>query len=138
MSLRIAAMLLCALAAPAAADGDPSSWADEATIEFHTVNDGEGHWSTVWVVVLEGEPYLRLGDRAAWRVTSNAEAPFLQVRIADEDFRVHAVPAPEKAEAVAAAMAEKYWSDLLIRFLPHPLTVRLIPEPEGDGRDAPG
>jgi hypothetical protein len=30
------------------------------------------------------------------------------------------------AEPVAAAMAAKYWSDVLIHFASHPLTVRLI------------
>jgi hypothetical protein len=25
-------------------------------------------------------------------------------------------------------MAEKYWSDLFIRFIPHPLTMRLVPD----------
>jgi hypothetical protein len=33
------------------------------------------------------------------------------------------------AEKVAAAIAQKYWSDVVIRWFPHPLTVRLEWEP---------
>jgi len=32
------------------------------------------------------------------------------------------------AAAVAAAMREKYWSDVLVRHFDHPLTMRLTPE----------
>ena len=56
---------------------------------------------------------------------------FVKVRISGHEFdHVRAEPAPEMAERVAAAMAAKYWSDLLIRFARHPLTVRLsVPVP---------
>jgi hypothetical protein len=51
------------------------------------------------------------------------------VRVAGREFdRVRAEAAPEAAERVAAAMGEKYWSDLLIRYVHHPLTMRLVPE----------
>ena len=55
----------------------------------------------------------------------------MKVRISGHEFdHVRAEPAPEMAERVAAAMAAKYWSDLLIRFARHPLTVRLsVPPP---------
>jgi hypothetical protein len=80
----------------------------------------------VWVVEVEGQLYIRLGRRAAARFEKNTTAPFLKVRIAGQEFdHVRAEPAPEMAERVAAAMAAKYWSDLLIRFASHPLTVRL-------------
>ena len=32
------------------------------------------------------------------------------------------------AEKVAAAMGDKYWSDVFVRFFSHPLTLRLAPE----------
>jgi len=38
------------------------------------------------------------------------------------------IETPEAAQRVADAMAAKYWSDLVIRFLPHPMTLRLVPE----------
>jgi hypothetical protein len=31
------------------------------------------------------------------------------------------------ADAVAQAMADKYWSDVFVRFFSHPLTLRLVP-----------
>lgn len=131
----LAAALLTAVPSAAGAGWDPLAWADEDTVELYTVEDGEGHWSTVWIVVLDGEPYLRLGSRAARRIEENDEAPFVRLRVAGEELeRVRAAPAPEKEEAVAKAMAEKYWSDVLIRFVPHPLTVRLVPA----GGDEPG
>lgn len=62
--------------------------------------------------------------RAAARFEKNTTAPFVKVRIAGREFdNVRAEPAPEMVERVAAAMAAKYWSDLLIRFASHPLTV---------------
>ena len=52
--------------------------------------------------------------RAATRFEKNTTAPFVKVRIAGREFdHVRAEPAPEVAERVAAAMAAKYWSDLL-------------------------
>jgi len=82
----------------------------------------------VWLVVLDGQLYVRLGDRAARRVEENETEPVLGVRIAGQQFdRVVGEPAPEKADAVAAAMAEKYWSDVFVRFFDHPLTLRLTP-----------
>ena len=51
------------------------------------------------------------------------------VRIAGQQFaRVKGTPAPEMAEKVAAAMGEKYWTDVLIRYFDHPLTLELAPE----------
>jgi len=106
---------------------DPLTLAKQDTLEFLTVGPEEGeHWSRVWVVAVDDQLYVRLGRRAAARFEDNTTAPFVKVRIADHEFdNVRAEPAPEMAERVAAAMAAKYWSDLLIRFARHPLTVRL-------------
>ena len=115
-----------------AASWDPPTLAKESTLEFLTVGPQEGeHWSTVWVVAVDDQLYVRLGRRAATRFEKNTTAPFVKVRIAGREFdHVRAEPAPEMAERVAAAMAAKYWSDLLIRFARHPLTVRLsVPPP---------
>ena len=38
---------------------------------------------------------------------------------------MRAEPVPEMADRVAGAMAAKYWTDLLVRFSSHTLTVRL-------------
>jgi hypothetical protein len=132
---RLLASLVALLfvAAPAGADWDPARFADAPTLEILTVDPESGeHWSTVWVVVVDGAVYVRLGNRAAGRVEQSTTAPHAKVRFEGEVFeRVRLVPSPEKAEAVAEAMAGKYWTDLVIRGIPHPLTLRLEPESPG-------
>jgi hypothetical protein len=132
----VLAASLIIMSAVAVAD-EPASWdpqtlAREDTLEFLTVGPQEGeHWSRVWVVAVDDQLYVRLGRRAATRFEKNTTAPFVKVRISGQEFdHVRAEPAPEMAERVGAAMAAKYWSDLLIRFARHPLTVRLsVPPP---------
>jgi hypothetical protein len=117
---------------PCGAAWDPESFRDVDTLDFLTVGPEEGeHWSPVWLVVLDGHVYIRLGSRAAERVERNTTAPYMAVKVAGQQFdRVRADPAPDMAERVAAAMADKYFTDLLIRFFPHPLTMRLVVENE--------
>ena len=70
---------------------------------------------------------MRAEDLA--RLEKNTTAPFVKVRIAGQEFdNVRGEPAPEMAERVAAAIAVKYWSDLVVRFINHPLTIRLVPQ----------
>jgi hypothetical protein len=130
-AIRFSLLLAFATASVAMADQPPmwdsTSLGKENTLEFLTVGSDEGeHWSKVWVVELGGHLYLRLGRRAAARFEKNTTAPFVKVRIAGLEFdHVCAEPAPEMAERVAVAMAAKYWSDFLMRFASHPLTIRL-------------
>jgi hypothetical protein len=109
---------------------NPDVIAKQDTIRLRTIGPREGeHWFPVWVVVLDGEVYVRLGSRATRRVEENTAAPYLGVEIAGQRFdKVRGVPAPELAQRVAAAMAEKYWSDIFVRYMRHPLTLRLVPE----------
>lgn len=127
----IATLLLAVVAA--AATWQPPAWVDQDTLELRTQAAGEEpYWFPVWLVVLDGQVYVRLGSRAAERVEKNTTKPIVGVRIAGEEFpSVQAVSVPKMAEAVSAAMAGKYWADLLIRFFPHPLTMRLEPVSEG-------
>jgi hypothetical protein len=123
------ALLLATPALAASSDGwDPAAWRDEDTIELRTTTPGEEpHWFKVWLVVLDGQVYVRLGDRAARRFEQNAAKPVVAVRIAGREFpEVTGVPVPEMADRVAAAMADKYWSDVFVRFMSHPLTLRLV------------
>jgi hypothetical protein len=130
--------MMCGLLAGIIAVGlaaDPPTWDANAfrdldTLDFLTVRPNEGeHWSRVWLVVVDGVVYIRLGSRAADRMQGHSGAPFVKVRIAGHEFdRVRAEPAPEKVTEVAAAIADKYWSDAFIRFIPHPLTMRLVPD----------
>ncbi len=55
-------------AAVANADWNPQAFSTENTLEFLTTEDGVEHWSTVWLVVIDGQVYIRLGSRAAARI----------------------------------------------------------------------
>lgn len=115
---------------------DPAQYADRSTIEFLTVAPDEGeHWSTVWFVVIDGTTYVRLGPRAARRIEKNT-APRLALRVAGKErFSARFEKAPEMAAAVALAMREKYWSDILgepfrrLSLTSETVTLRLIAEP---------
>jgi hypothetical protein len=111
---------------------NPRAWADESTVQLRTTATGEAeHWFKVWLVVLDDQLYVRLGSRAAGRLEKNTTGPVIGVRIAGQEFdRVRAVPAPESAERVNQAIANKYWSDVFVRWMSHPMTARLVPEPD--------
>jgi len=128
--LTVVGALLVPVGVAMAADWTPRAYADASTIEIRTTRAGEGeHWFPVWVVVLDDQVYVRLGSRAAARITDNTTAPDVGIRIVGQQFdRVKAVPAPEAVDRVAQAMAAKYWSDVIIRHFSHPMTVRLVPE----------
>jgi hypothetical protein len=131
----LVAGLLVTWGALTALPGLPAGWNPDAiakqnTIRLRTIGPGEGeHWFPVWVVVLDHEVYVRLGSRATKRVQDNTTEPYLGVEIAGQRFdKVRGVPAPELAQRVAAAMAQKYWSDIFVRWMRHPLTLQLVPE----------
>jgi len=128
----MAVMLLAAVLSNAAVQShwDPEAFGSESTLQFLTTGADEGaHWSTVWLVVLDGDVYIRLGTRAADRFRSNVTTPYVKVRIAGQEFpSVRAEPVPGAEDRVAQAMADKYWSDIFVRWMEHPLTLRLRPE----------
>jgi hypothetical protein len=129
-ALAVAALAGVAAAAPAAPQWNPRAWTEESTLELRTQAPGEPeHWFKVWLVVIDGDLYVRLGGPATARIEANVSRPIVGVRVAGRQFdRVRGVPAPDYADRVTAAMAEKYWSDLLMRWFSHPLTLRLLPE----------
>ncbi|MFN8640573.1 MAG: hypothetical protein U0802_02505 [Candidatus Binatia bacterium] len=130
--MRRFALVMAALALAAAvarADWNPQAFSGEQTLEFLTVENGDQHWSTVWLVVIDGQVYIRLGSRAAGRMEGNATKPYVQIRIAGQTFpKVKAESVPDMAGPVAKAMADKYWSDVFVRYFSHPLTMRLTAE----------
>ena len=125
-----AAAFIAVVAAQAAAEWKPGAFASESTLQLRTTAPGEGdHWFPVWLVVIDDQVYVRLGTRAAGRIERNTTTPYVGVRVAGQQFdRVKAVAAPESVERVARAMADKYWTDVLVRHMDHPLTMRLLPE----------
>ncbi|MFI5366686.1 MAG: hypothetical protein ACHQ4J_13800 [Candidatus Binatia bacterium] len=128
----LALLLSLSFAAPRAfATGwESTTFAKEDTLKLRTNCPSEGeYWFPVWLVVIDGQVYVRLGGRAAGRVQCNSTSPFLGVDVAGQRFdHVRGVPVPEYAERVAKAMADKYTSDIFVRFFSHPLTLRLVPE----------
>lgn len=131
-TLSVAAMLigLCVASRALAVDWNPAVFAKESTLKLRTNCPGEGdYWFPVWLVVIDGQVYVRLGGRATQRIECNTTTPFVGVEVAAQRFdHVHGIPAPEYADRVAAAMADKYTSDILVRLFSHPLTLRLVPE----------
>lgn len=129
--LLLALSALALTATPGLAAWNPAAFSAEETLEFLTTGPSEGeHWSTVWLVVLDGQVYIRLGSRAAARMDENTTKPLVKVRIAGQTFdTVVAEPAPDQAAAVSTAMHAKYWSDVFVQFFNHPLTMRLVPQP---------
>jgi len=127
----VAILLLRAATLVMAADWTPAAWKNEDTLDLQTIGPEEGeYWFPVWLVVLDDQLYVRLGTRAAERFEKSKTAPYMGVRIAGQQFdRVKGTPAPGMADKVAAAIADKYTSDLLMRYFNHPLTLRLTPEP---------
>jgi len=109
---------------------DPNAFRDQSTLQIMTVGPEEGeHWSNLWLVVLDGQLYVRLGDRSFGRVQKNTTSPYVKVKIGDKEFdKVRLEAAPEMADKVAAAMADKYFMDILVRHESHPMTARLVAE----------
>ena len=132
--MRAAALLALLAVAPAwGADGwTPTAWTGENTVELRTTEPGTApHWFPVWLAVIDGQMYVRLGSRAAARFDSNATKPIIGVRIAGKTFdRIRGVLAPEMTDRVTAAMRDKYWlqGDIVVRHMNHPYTMRLEPE----------
>jgi hypothetical protein len=129
-------VLSMAFAAAARADDktvpgwDPAVFGDASTIKIMTTEPDVGeHWSNLWVVVIDGQPYVRLGDRAYGRIQKNTTGPYVKLKVADKEFdKVKVKEMPDMMEKVAAAMADKYWMDILIRHESHPMVARLVPE----------
>jgi hypothetical protein len=66
---------------------DPNAFRDQSALEIMTIGPEEGeHWSRLWLVVIDGQLYVRLGDRAFGRVQKNTASPFVRVKIGDQQF----------------------------------------------------
>jgi hypothetical protein len=119
-----------------AANWTPDAWKDENTVELRTTApSSEPHWFPVWLAVVDGQLYVRLGARAAARFDENLTKPIIGVRIAGKTFdRVRGVVAPGMVDKVAAVMRDKYWlqGDVIVRRMNHPYTMLLVPAEAAD------
>ena len=122
--------LLFAVCWAAPAGWTSASWTAENTVQLTTDVPAEGAYTfPVWLVVIDEQAYVRLGPKAAGRVQESKSAPFVGVTVAGKHFdHVRCEPAPDQATRVAEAIGQKYWSDVVIRYMSHPLTCRLVPE----------
>ena len=81
------------------------------------------------MVVIDEQPYVRLGERAYARIRKNTASPYVKLKVAGLEFdHVKVEEMPDMNEKVAAAMADKYWMDILVRHESHPMVARLVPE----------
>jgi hypothetical protein len=128
--LWIAVVGACA-AANLAAGWDPDAFRDQRTLQIMTTGAEEGgHWSKLWLAVIDGQLFVRLDGRTFERVKQNLAGQYVMLKIGDRVFdRVRLEAAPEMSGKVAAAMAHKYPMDVMIRHESHPMTARLIAEP---------
>lgn len=108
----------------------PDEWTKEQTVKLCTNVPGEGEYCfPVWLVVIDGDVYVRLGSKAAERMRGNVGGFLLPVELAGRRFdKVRATEVPEYVDRVNRAMADKYSSDIIIHHFSHPLTMRLRPE----------
>ncbi|HVN86407.1 MAG TPA: hypothetical protein VMW17_16355 [Candidatus Binatia bacterium] len=108
----------------------PSDWTKEETLKLCTNDPGEGEYCfKVWLVVIDGDVYVRLGTKAADRMQKHGGGAVLPVEIGGHRFdRVRATEARDYVERVSQAMAAKYTSDIFVHYFSHPLTMRLRPE----------
>ena len=118
-------------AANLVAGWNPDAFRDQRTLEIMTTGADEGaHWSKLWLVVIDGQLLVRLDNRTFERVKENLAGQYVMLKIGGRKFaRVRLEAAPDMSRKVAAAMADKYPMDVLIRHESHPMTARLIAEP---------
>ncbi len=109
------------------ADWDANAFKEAETIDLRTIGAEEGeYWFPVWVVVIDDQVFVRLGSRAAERIRANQTGAEIAIRVNDRLFdKVQTQDAADYVDRVADAMAEKYWSDIFVRYFSHPMTLRL-------------
>jgi hypothetical protein len=108
---------------------DPAVFRLASTIKITTTEPEVGeHWSNLWVVVIDGQPYVRRGERAYERIRKNTTSPYVKLKGVKEFDQVKVEELPDMKEKVAIAMADKYWMDILVRHESHPMVARLVPE----------
>ncbi len=104
-----------------AAMPDWSKWADLQTVEVISVDQGgRPRTTTVWIVVVDGQPYLRTGG-TTWGGNVEREGKLkLKGGPGEYELRVEKVTDPSIQEKVMAAFRAKYgaWDRVsgLIRF----------------------
>jgi hypothetical protein len=99
----------CASAAVAAQPFDWTVYTDTQTIEIVTTDeDGGARLTTVWIVVLDGQPYLRTAG-TTWGDNAEREGTLKLREVGgDRPLRAEKVLSAAEVERVVAAFREKY------------------------------
>ena len=131
----IARLLFTALfVIPGAALADAPDWnavADVGTVEVGTTDeDGSERSTTVWLIVVDGQGYIRTGG-TKWG-ENVVRKPEIGLQIEDDEFalRVEFVEDDALRERIETAFNEKYgWTDSLMAWLrgDRPKIMRLLP-----------
>lgn len=122
-----------AFAGPSAGVIDWSRYAAKSTVTVITTDeDGSTRETTVWLVVVRGEAYVRTGD-THWGDNA-ASRPDVAVRIGKEEIPVHAERVSDEAtvRTVEEDFRRKYgWQDRLLSSLRRskPRIFHLVPRP---------
>lgn len=114
-----AASLLFASVPAAAADIDWAAVADVETVHVLTTDeDGDARATKVWLVVLDGDGYIRTSRRTTWG-KNVARDPDIALLIGDTDYPVRATFIVDEAERarIIAAFEEKYGSNPILNFI---------------------
>ena len=111
--------------------------AKEVDIETRSP-DGKAHKVTIWIVVVEGVPYVRSvrGKRGRWyRELTERKEGVLHVGSRSVPVRPSSVSAPDKIDEVSAALWRKYAKNSslfsMLRLVTLDTTLRLDPISEG-------
>ena len=119
-SIALAFAISFAIAATAHAANSPDwpSVASIETIQIRTTDaDGSPRERTIWLLVHDGQGYIRAGATSKWDANVDTE-PDVSVQIGDVWYDMHATRIPEGGllyDAVMAGMREKYGlQDMLI------------------------
>lgn len=134
MWTRTLVLWLALLAIPALALADEPDWAAIAEVDTVVVEtedeDGSDRETTIWIVLVDGDAYIRTGD-SSWG-QNLVRDPKLELEVEGEDYdlAVEFVEDDALRERVVAAFNEKYgWSDTFIGWFrgDRPKIMRLVP-----------
>ena len=147
----VTALLFSALAVPPAAASEPHwpAMADAGTVHVLTTDeDGDARETRIWMIVVEGRPYIRTSRSSRWG--GNVERdPEIAIRVEDAEYpvRAHFVEGADERARIVAAFEEKYGSNPILNWIrgDDPRIMRLDPRqpaershpPEGEPDAAP-
>ena len=105
----VLAFALAVASSPASATPDWSKWADLQTVQVISTDEGgRARTTTVWIVVVDGQAYLRTG-RTIWGGNVEREGKLkLKGEPGEYQFRAERITDPSLQEKVMAAFRAKY------------------------------